>query len=391
MAEFEPNALLVLEDGTVFHGRSFGARTHRVGEAVFNTSMTGYQEIVTDPSYRGQLVTLTAPQIGNYGVNPDDGESAGPQVSGLIVRDLSPVESNYRSTGSLDAYLRDSGIPGISGIDTRTLVRKLRISGVMRACLATDGMDAATALAAAQSWAGLGAIDFVGEVTPVERFELPGKDPETGPFTVVGTDLSKGNPPPVRDRSFHVVALDFGAKRSIFQQLRERGFRVTVFPAETNAETILAEKPDGVFLSNGPGDPARLDYAHQTVRTLIERNMPIFGICLGHQIITHAIGASTFKLKFGHRGGNQPVKNLETGRVSITSQNHGYASEASELERCGAVVTEVNLNDQTVAGLRLRDKPVFSVQYHPEAGPGPNDGRHLFDAFYDLLVSSSAA
>ncbi len=374
-------AILALEDGTVYRGRAFGAAKTVVGEAVFNTSMSGYQEILTDPSYFGQIVTMTAPMIGNYGVNEEDLESDGPKAAGFVVRELSPIVSSWRASTDLGSWLAKAGIPGIEGIDTRALTKKLRVVGVMKACLSTEDITDAEAVRRAKDWKGLVGVDFVKEVTCKAPYRLAEKRADDGLFTVPGTTLYKAK---TGRTVYKVAAYDFGAKTSIFRRLRHAGFDVHVFPATTPAAEIRKLKPDAVFLSNGPGDPAALGYAHTAVADLI-KDYPTFGICLGHQIITHAIGASTYKLKFGHRGGNQPVKNSETDTVSITAQNHGFASKPEELAKCGAIVTELNLNDNTVAGLRLKDKPVFSVQYHPEAGPGPNDADKLFDAFYEVV------
>ena len=381
------HAVLALEDGTILRGRAFGATATLCGEAVFNTSLTGYQEILTDPSYFGQIVTMTAPQIGNYGVNEEDLESARPHVAGFVVRDLSPIVSNWRATTDLGTWLQKYGIPGIEGVDTRFLTKKLRVAGVMKACLSTEGLSDEEALKRARAWTGTVGADFVQDVTCKAPYHYNPKPADCEAFTVVGTHLNKPKNRPVR---YKLAAFDFGAKTSIFRRLVASGFDVHVFPARTTAAEIRAFQPDAVFLSNGPGDPAALKYAHESVADLI-KTYPVFGICLGHQIITHAIGASTYKLKFGHRGGNQPVKNSEVDRVSITAQNHGFASKPEELARCGAVVTEVNMNDGTVSGLRLKDKPVFSVQYHPEAGPGPNDADVLFDRFYDLVAKAKGA
>jgi carbamoyl-phosphate synthase small subunit len=378
------HAVLALEDGTILRGKAFGAEATLCGEVVFNTSMTGYQEILTDPSYYGQIVTMTAPQIGNYGVNEEDLESARPHVAGFIVRELSPIVSNWRATTDLSTWLKKYGIPGIEGLDTRSLTKKLRSAGVMKACLSTEGLSDEEALKRARAWTGTVGADFVKEVTCKEAYHYNATAGDCEAFTVTGTNLNKPKNRPVR---YRIAAYDFGAKTSIFRRLVASGFDVQVFPATTPASVIRAYDPDGVFLSNGPGDPAALKYAHEAVKDLIQ-TYPVFGICLGHQIITHAIGATTYKLKFGHRGGNQPVKNTEEDRVSITAQNHGFASKADELDRCGAIVTEVNMNDNTVSGLRLKDKPVFSVQYHPEAGPGPNDADVLFDRFYTLVAKS---
>lgn len=381
MVEPIKSGVLALEDGSVFRGVAFGANKTVVGEAVFNTSMTGYQEILTDPSYFGQIVTMTPPQIGNYGVTPEDEESDGPKVRGFVVRDISPVVSNWRSHQSLPDYLRDNGIPGLSGIDTRTLTKKIRMHGALKACLSTEDISDEEAVRRAREWEGLVGVDYVKEVTCKETFKWTDGP---APFTVEGTQLS----PPTLDRKrYPIVAFDMGAKRNIFRKLTFHGFDVTVVPANTSAQAVRDLNPAGIFVSNGPGDPAAVTYAHETLKQLLP-DYPVFGICMGHQIIAHAMGASTLKLKFGHRGGNQPVKNIETGYVAITSQNHGFAASDEDLEKCGAVVTEYNLNDNTVAGLRHKEWPVFSVQYHPEASPGPHDSDPLFDHFYDLVAKS---
>lgn len=384
MAKTTRTGLIAFEDGTVFRGRAFGAVATNVGEACFNTSMTGYQEILTDPSYFSQIVTMTAVQIGNYGICPDDVESDGPKVKGFIVREISPVASNWRSNISIQVYLAEAGIPGIEGVDTRAITKKLRVSGALKACITTEDISEEEAIKRAKAFSGLIGVDFVKEVTAKEAYHWDPEMKQSTPFTVVGTDLRLNEDKTPKPR-FKVAAMDFGAKFSIYRKLQHHGFDVHVFPASTSADEIKAFKPDCVFLSNGPGDPGAVDYAHATVKELIE-HYPTFGICLGHQIITHALGAKTFKLKFGHRGGNQPVKNLETGKVSITAQNHGFASTREELEKAGAIVTEINLNDETVEGLRLKDKPVFSVQYHPEAAPGPNDADPLFVDFYNMVA-----
>jgi len=381
----ESQAILALEDGSVFHGKAFGASATVVGEAVFNTSMTGYQEILTDPSYSGQIVTMTAPHIGNYGVNRDDEESDHPQVSGFVVREVSPIPSNWRSTQSLPEYLVEHGIPAISGVDTRAITKRIRVSGAMKCCLSTEGIPAEEALRRAQEWPGLVGVDFVKGVTRQSPSDSRFDSESSRSFSVPGTSLGKA---PAERKRYRIAAIDYGAKDSILKRLYEHGFDVTVFPAKVTSEEIEAFDPDGVFLSNGPGDPAAVDYAHQTVRTLIGK-FPVFGICFGHQVVTHAIGGTTFKLKFGHRGGNQPVKNIETGKVIITAQNHGFASDPDSIAN-RAVVSEINLNDKTVAGLRLKDRPVFSVQYHPEAGPGPNDGSENFEKFYRMVAEYAA-
>ena len=375
--------IIAFEDGTVFHGKGFGAQATSVGECCFNTSLTGYQEIITDPSYFSQIVTMTSVQVGNYGINLEDVESDGPKVKGFVVRELSPVVSNWRATTSLADYLAEAKIPGISDVDTRAITKKLRVSGALNVCISTEGISEAEAIKKAQQFGGLIGVDFVKEVSADTAYDWDPEQLQSAAFTVTGTDLAMRALD--RKKRYRLAALDFGAKYSIYRRLQRHGFDVRVFPADTPAEAIREYKPDGVFLSNGPGDPAAVEYAHKSVRNLIE-DFTTFGICLGHQIITHALGAETFKLKFGHRGGNQPVLNLETERVSITSQNHGFASTQKQLEKCGAIVTEINLNDQTVEGLRLKDRPVFSVQYHPEAAPGPNDADALFTDFYQLVA-----
>lgn len=380
MSDFQ-TAILALEDGSVYKGRAFGAKKTVVGEAVFNTSMTGYQEVLTDPSYFGQIVTMTAVEIGNYGVNKADEESNGIKVRGFVVREVSPVSSSWRAEQTIQEYLEQGGVPAISGVDTRAITKKLRSVGAMKACLSTEGISAEEAVAKARGWAGLVGVDYVREVSRKTPCKFDWSDEMLKPFTVEGTSLYKfERTTPV----FKCAAIDYGAKTSIFKKLAFHGFDVTIFPADAPAEQIEEFAPDAVFLSNGPGDPSAVSYAHKCVSRLIKK-YPTFGICLGHQIITHAIGAKTYKLKFGHRGGNQPVKNLETGIVSITSQNHGFAADAKSIENAGGIVTEINLNDETVEGLRLKDYPVFSVQYHPEAAPGPNDADPLFENFHELV------
>jgi carbamoyl-phosphate synthase small subunit len=379
--------ILALENGQIYRGKAFGAEKTVVGESVFNTSMTGYQEILTDPSYYAQIVTMTAPQIGNYGINPDDVESDCPKVAGFIVRELSPLSSNWRSQQDLDDYLTEFGVPGLSGVDTRTITKNLRTHGALKACLSTEDISSDDAVERAREWSGLLGVDYVKEVTCKSAYTWDPEGKDKLPFTVKGTRLLEI---PKKKKKYKVVAYDFGAKYNIFRKLRYHGFDVEVVPADTPANKVDAINPDGVLLSNGPGDPAALTYTHKAVAELIER-YPTFGICLGHQIITHALGAKTYKLKFGHRGANQPVKNLETGEVYITSQNHGFAATREELEKTDAIVTEINLNDQTVAGLRLKNKPVFSVQYHPEASPGPHDTDKLFNKFYKLVEERNNA
>ena len=370
-------AKLALEDGTVFTGRGFGHHGTSEGEVVFNTSMTGYQEILTDPSYKGQIVTMTYPLIGNYGINRQDTESKHPQVEGFVIKELPPVYSNYRADMSLDEYLKANKIVGIEGIDTRALTRKLRINGSMRGILSTEILDDAQLVDRARHGAQMAGADWVQAVKPSKEYEW---DQGQGDWGLGKVERGDG---------LHVVALDCGAKHNILRHLTERGVRVTVLPPDTTTEEILKHKPDGLFVSNGPGDPAALDYAVKPIQGAMGK-LPIFGICLGHQLLGRAIGAETYKLKFGHRGGNQPVKNLDTGRVEITSQNHGFAVERKSLEAKGGVVTHINLNDNTVEGFRHKDLPVFSVQYHPEASPGPHDAAYLFDAFIEMIKTRKA-
>ncbi len=381
-------AVLALEDGSVFHGLAFGADATIAGECVFNTSMTGYQEILTDPSYFGQIVTMTAVQIGNYGVNDEDSEASVPKASGFVVRELSEITSNWRSHMSLGEYLRKYGIPGISEVDTRALTKKLRVDGAMKCCLSTLPISAEEAVQRARSWQDMAGSDYVKNVTATQPYRWLAEEPSrhNAAYVPVGTTFGI---PLTPEKKFKVAAFDFGAKYTIFRKLVRHGFDVTVFPATATAEEIREHDVDCVFLSNGPGDPAALPYIHKTVTALLP-HYPTFGICLGHQMITHAIGGTTFKLKFGHRGGNQPVKNIETGKVSITAQNHGFATDPDSIVRGGGMVTEINLNDNTVEGLRHKTLPVFSVQYHPEAAPGPNDADPLFLDFYRLVEARKA-
>ncbi len=379
-------AVLALEDGSVFHGEGFGARASACGEVCFNTSMTGYQEILTDPSYKGQIVTMTYPLIGNYGVNLQDVESWRPHASGFVIRELSPVVSNWRADFSLADYLEKNGIPGIQGIDTRALTKKLRVRGALNGFISTEDISEAEAIRRAKEFVFLG-VDYVKEVTHREAFLWDAKDEQSGSFNLVqGT--TKGDARLVRDAlppaDIPIVAYDFGMKYNILRRLRQKGFKVQVVPATTPAAEALKYKPAGIFLSNGPGDPSALDYAVQATSDLVKSGVPIFGICLGHQILGQAFGGKTFKLKFGHRGGNQPVKDLETGRVEITSQNHGFAVDAKSLPS-DVRVDRINLNDQTVEGMRHKTKPIFCVQYHPEASPGPHDSTPLFAEFREML------
>ena len=369
-------AVLALEDGSIFRGLAFGADATIAGECVFNTSMTGYQEILTDASYFGQIVTMTAVQIGNYGISPEDVEAKVPKCSGFVVRELSPIVSNWRSRLPLSDYLRQHGIPGISEVDTRALTKKLRVDGAMKCCLSTLPLSDAEAVQRAKAWQDMAGADYVKDVSCKEPFVWRADDPANfnAPYLPVGTTM---NAPAIPAKKFRVAAFDYGAKFSIYRKLVNHGFEVQVFPATATHEQIREHRPDAVFLSNGPGDPAALPYIHKTVTGLIP-DFPIFGICLGHQMLTHALGGTT------------PVKNLETGRVSITAQNHGFATDPKSLEHTPAQVTEINLNDQTVEGLRHQVLPIVSVQYHPEAAPGPNDADPLFVDFYKMVESRKA-
>jgi carbamoyl-phosphate synthase small subunit len=377
-------AMLVLADGTIFHGKAFGAATTVVGEVVFNTSLTGYQEVITDPSYRGQMVCMTLPHVGNTGINAEDLESDKPQITAFIVREISPVVSNWRANETLPSYLERHGIPGISEIDTRALTRRLRDHGVMHAALCTDGSQTPEQLLVlAQRWEGLDGRDLVKEVTCQESYHwVDGTQAEWTPMSS-GRDVTD-NVQPTTPQSPHVVAYDFGIKHNILRRLTSHGLRVTVVPANTSAEDVLALEPNGIFLSNGPGDPAGVPYAAQAVNELLKTNIPTFGICLGHQIIGLALGGETYKLKFGHHGSNQPVSDIDSATVQITAQNHNYAVNAESLP-ANVEITHRNLNDGTVEGLRLTDRPVFSVQYHPEASPGPHDADLLFARFANIV------
>ncbi|MEX0704076.1 MAG: glutamine-hydrolyzing carbamoyl-phosphate synthase small subunit [Planctomycetales bacterium] len=372
-------AKLALADGTVFSGAAFGASGEVFGEVVFNTSMTGYQEILTDPSYCGQIVTMTYPQIGNYGVNSGDVESGGLSLRGFVCRELCRRPSNYRSEQSLDEYLQKAGVIGLEGIDTRALVRRIRIHGAMTGVLSTEDLDDASLVAKAKSSPGLVGRDLVREVMPEKAFEWSEGLSELGKFSIQPSDHQ---PSTFNLRPF-VVAVDYGMKWNIPRCLCDLGCRVEVVPGTATAEEILAREPDGVFLSNGPGDPEPLDYAVETIRGLIGKK-PMFGICLGQQLLGLALGGTTFKLKFGHRGANQPVLDKRSNKVEITTQNHGFAVAAESLPD-SVEVTHINLNDGTVEGIRHRDLPVFGVQYHPEASAGPHDSHYLFEEFRRLL------
>ncbi|WP_422929851.1 glutamine-hydrolyzing carbamoyl-phosphate synthase small subunit [Singulisphaera sp. PoT] len=379
-------AKLALEDGTVFTGRAFGAKGEIDGEVVFNTSMTGYQEILTDPSYHGQIVAMTYPQIGNYGVNSEDAESSHPWVRGFVIRELSRVVSNYRSQASLQSYLKEHGIIGIEGIDTRALVLLTRERGALKGILSTKDLDDASLVAKAKASPGLVGRDLAREVMPQESKSW---EPGLEVTYAIAPESAKGRTAAEGKKIPHVVALDFGMKWNIPRHLVDQGCRVTVMPGSAPAAAILEHNPDGIFISNGPGDPGALAEATETLRHLIKSaaekdGTPIFGICLGHQLLGQAFGAKTFKLKFGHRGANHPVRNEQSGRVEITTQNHGFAVDPSTLPG-DVVASHVNLNDHTLEGLRHSKLPVFSVQYHPEASAGPHDSHYLFEEFRNLM------
>lgn len=367
-------ATLVLEDGTIIEGKAFGAKTDVVFELVFNTSMTGYQEILTDPSYRGQGVLFTVSHIGNVGINLEDDESAKPQVSAAVIRSLSPVVSNWRSALSLSEWLCQHDIPGISGVDTRYLTRKLRDGGTQKAALSTKGTPVDVLLNMVHTWSGLDGRDMVKEVTCEESYHW------------VDDEGSKWvEQKAVNGKQLSVVAYDFGIKENILRHLSSYGANITVVPADTTSDDVLALKPDGIFLSNGPGDPAGLPYAVKAVSELIESNIPMFGICLGHQLIGRALGANTHKLKFGHHGGNHPVQHLPSGKVLITAQNHNYCVTEGELNKNEVEITYKSLNDESLEGLKMKNKPVFSVQFHPESAPGPHDAHDIFEEFFKMI------
>jgi carbamoyl-phosphate synthase small subunit len=374
-------AVLVLEDGTVFRGTSIGAEGASVGEVVFNTAMSGYQEILTDPSYLRQLVTLTYPHIGNVGVNPEDEESEGVLAAGLIIRDLPILPSNFRMSERLDAYLARQGVVGIAGIDTRRLTRLLREKGAQNGCLmAGEGIDEAAALEQARAFPGLKGMDLAQHASTAEPYDW-----SEGLWR-----LGVGHPRAQGDRPYHVVAYDYGIKRNILRILVERGCRVTVVPARTPAAEVLALDPDGIFLSNGPGDPEPCDYAIAAIRSILETDTPVFGICLGHQLLGLASGAQTVKMKFGHHGANHPVQDLQSGAVMISSQNHGFAVDEATLPEC-LKATHRSLFDGSLQGIHHRDRPAFGFQGHPEASPGPHDVAPVFDHFIALMRSRAEA
>ena len=360
-------AILALEDGSIFRGRLFGAVGEKTGEVVFNTSMSGYQEILTDPSYAGQIVVMTYPHIGNYGTSDKDNESRKPFVEGFIAREFSAISSNWQSSETLEDYLKRHKIVGISDVDTRALVLKIRSRGAMRGIISSEETDADKLVAKTRSASKMLGADLASSVTCSEAYSVGSRAAEEG------------------RKIFRVVAYDYGIKRNILNNLADVGCSLTVVPASTPAEDVLAMKPDGVFLSNGPGDPEPLVYAVDNIRKILGR-IPVFGICLGHQLMGLAFGGTTYKLKFGHRGGNQPVKNLDTGKVEITAQNHGFAVNPDSLKIRRVDLTHINLNDQTLEGIRHRDLPAFSVQYHPEASPGPHDSHYLFEEFKKLML-----
>ncbi|HLA77649.1 MAG TPA: glutamine-hydrolyzing carbamoyl-phosphate synthase small subunit [Vicinamibacteria bacterium] len=360
-------AVLVLEDGLVFEGRSFGRAGETTGEVVFNTALCGYQEVLTDPSYAGQIVTMTYPHIGNYGVNREDVESARPQVAGFVVREVANVPSSWRASGPLSDYLDQAGVVGISEIDTRALTRHIRTQGAQRGVISTREYDRDRLVAKAKASRSMVGLDLAREVTCARTYRCPSGTPN--------------------GQQLRVVAYDFGMKQNILRMLAATGCDVSVVPATTPASEVLAERPHGVFLSNGPGDPEPCTYAVEAAREIMAERVPLFGICLGHQILGLACGGKTFKLKFGHRGANHPVKNLATGQVEVTSQNHGFSVDPGLFDRPEFVLTHLNLNDGTVEGFRHRDLPVISVQYHPEASPGPHDSHYLFAEFVALMTT----
>ncbi|MFH1753083.1 MAG: glutamine-hydrolyzing carbamoyl-phosphate synthase small subunit [Candidatus Omnitrophota bacterium] len=376
----QKRAKIAFEDGRIFTGLSFGADGQKDGEVVFNTSMAGYQEIITDPSYKGQIVTMTYPLIGNYGINPEDCESRMPFIEGLIIKENSRIASNWRSKQTLEEYLKENGIIGIEGVDTRAITRHIRLQGAMKAVISTDDTDDKTLIKKAKASPGLVGRDLVREVTCDKKYEWNNQKPvDSGQWTV---DSEKKK----REKRYKVVVLDCGVKYNILRILSEMDCNVTVVPASTSADEILKDNPDGIMLSNGPGDPAAVPYVVDTVKGLLGK-LPIFGICLGQQMLGQALGGKTYKLKFGHHGGNQPVKDLKTNKIAITVQNHGFCVDIDTLEKDDIEITHMNLNDNTLEGIRHRKLPAFSVQFHPESSPGPHDAEYLFKEFIGMMNS----
>lgn len=372
-------ALIALEDGTIFEAESFTGEGEAIGEIVFNTSMSGYQELLTDPSYTGQIVTMTYPLIGNYGTNPEDMESSSVHPRALLVKEYNDIPSNFRSTQSLASFLQEYGILGVQGFDTRALVRHIRTAGAMKGIVSTKDLDAESLVKRAKQWKGLVGRNMVERVSCEQPYGWADNKPAAGShFSTAQCET---------DNPYKVVAFDFGIKFNQARLLTEKGCLVQVVPATTDADTVLAMEPDGIFLSNGPGDPEGVEGVVDTVRALLGKK-PIFGICLGHQILGLAYGGTTYKLKFGHRGGNQPVKDLATGRIEITSQNHGFCVDQNSLSEEDIEVTHINLNDGSLEGMRHRKHPAFSVQYHPEHAPGPHDAEYLFDRFIDMMKTT---
>jgi len=380
-------ATLVLQDGTVLEGQAFGARTDAIFELVFNTSMTGYQEILTDPSYRGQGVVFTTPHIGNVGINTEDDESSLPQIAALVVRRISAAVSNWRATQALPDWLQQHGIPGISEIDTRWLTRRLRERGTQKAALSSQGTPVADLHRMVNEWPGLDGRDMVKEVTCSQPYLWAGDMGNRWVPSLTHQETCRGEVmPPTSPGTLTIAAFDFGIKKNILRHLARYGARVTVVPATMTAKNVLSLQPHGIFLSNGPGDPAGLPYLVETVKELLDYNVPIFGICLGHQLIGRALGASTHRLKFGHHGGNHPVQYLPGSEVLITAQNHNYCVTPGDLDPNAVEITHLSLNDGSLEGFRLKNKPVLSVQFHPEASPGPHDAHHIFSEFFNLIT-----